>query len=1177
LLVGVALVAAAPAHGQLEALDLELRAPERVAAGGSLRYEVAVIPLPLSLNEDLEIHLFYPPGLPFLATSCPLFAAVPGRLECHLDRVEDSPVLFTVDLAVPPEASPGLVVARAEVVAGDCRLILGEPPLPIIVAVPCDDVAEATTTLEAAADLRVVPLPPGTADAGLPTTFGGRLLNAGPSIATGVELAFALPSELTFLRPALGSDCQESAGMVVCELGPLAPGQVADAFLETQVDASATRNPIPVTLTASSPTSDPMPADNQALLELPLRRRVDLGLLAAAADPSPATAGETVTLTAVVRSTGPATATGAAVTVTLPPELTFDAPVSTPPCVTLGGPVSCNLPVLAAGDQVSVSFRARVADTTDRSPLPVVFEVRSAEIEIAAGDNTFQLELPVRRRADLALVTATADRATAGAGLPLGLRAIVRNLGPSTAGAAEITITLPAGVAFTSAGPGSTCIPAAGMVRCPLGPLAPQTEAAVDLTVVVSPEVTANPLQIQFDSFTADLDVILSNNRQTLTLALERQADAALGGLTDSPDPVLAGDLLRYSMTVSNQGPASATGMELTANLPAVATFDPLTSDGRCGVTGSALRCVLGNLGAGASTAVTVGVRSQPPPEPALSVAFQLTARETDPEPGNNQATAVTVVQPRVDLALTKTALGDPVQAGGTVTYQLTVQNHGASAAAGALVLDQLPPGTAYLAASGAALCAGDPGGMVRCEVGPLAAGVQTVVFLQAAVLPDAPATLLNRAQVTTVGNDADVDATNDQAEATVTVEHRADLELATFSAAPVPATAGGELTVAATLVNGGPAQAPGAELVVSLPGGVGFLSATPAAVSCTALGSTVRCALGDLAPAVSVPLELRLGLSPDLRGTLILEGRASSTAADPQASNNGAQVAVAVAASAGLTLAAAASPDPVVAGEVLLLRSTVANGGPSTATEVAVTTTLPAGLTFLGPPAPSPLPDPAGIFSDGFESGDLSAWDAVAGGQVPVCAAAAGVVTCTVGALGPGRSALVSFTARVAGSASGSLEAPFETTAAEADPDLSDNQATAAVTVTRRRIDLAVTLADAPDPVPAGGALTYQAQVGNTGPATASGVTLTVFLPVESTLISTQVVGLPGSCAPVTEGFRCDLAELAPGTGVLVTAQTRVAAGATGFLTCTAQGAAREVDADPVNDRVTAVTEVAP
>lgn len=110
----------------------------------------------------------------------------------------------------------------------------------------------------------------------------------------------------------------------------------------------------------------------------------------------------------------------------------------------------------------------------------------------------------------------------------------------------------------------------------------------------------------------------------------------------DSPDPVAVGSNLTYTITVTNNGPATATGVTLTDTLPANVTFISATStQGTCTGT-STVTCNIGTLGANASRTVTIVVT--PAIAGGISNTATVTANEPDINTANNTAAAVTTV-----------------------------------------------------------------------------------------------------------------------------------------------------------------------------------------------------------------------------------------------------------------------------------------------------------------------------------------------------------------------------------------------------------------------------------------------------------------------------------------------------------------------------------------------------
>lgn len=112
----------------------------------------------------------------------------------------------------------------------------------------------------------------------------------------------------------------------------------------------------------------------------------------------------------------------------------------------------------------------------------------------------------------------------------------------------------------------------------------------------------------------------------------------------DSPDPVVVGQQLTYTLTITNLGPADATGVTVEDILPAAVTQLSVTpSQGSCLGTGS-ITCDLGALASDASATVVIDVR----PTEAGNVinTASVTGDQADPVSANNSSSETTTVVP---------------------------------------------------------------------------------------------------------------------------------------------------------------------------------------------------------------------------------------------------------------------------------------------------------------------------------------------------------------------------------------------------------------------------------------------------------------------------------------------------------------------------------------------------
>ena len=155
---------------------------------------------------------------------------------------------------------------------------------------------------------------------------------------------------------------------------------------------------------------------------------------------------------------------------------------------------------------------------------------------------------------------------------------------------------------------------------------------------------------------------------------------------------------------------------------------------------------------------------------------------------------------------------------------------------------------------------------------------------------------------------------------------------------------------------------------------------------------------------------------------------------------------------------------------------------------------------------------------------------------------------------------------------ATGALANTASVTPPGNDPDPANNAATDTDTLTPQA-DLAVALADSPDPVGQGQPLTYVATVSSAGPSTSSGSTLAIALPAEVTFVS-SIPGAP-TCVPAGGVVTCALGPLAPSGSATVTVTATVGAGTLGAIGGSASVTGNEPDPVAGNDTDAEATAV--
>ena len=265
-----------------------------------------------------------------------------------------------------------------------------------------------------------------------------------------------------------------------------------------------------------------------------------------------------------------------------------------------------------------------------------------------------------------------------------------------------------------------------------------------DDTIVYTPD----PGYTGTDSF--DYQICDSNGDcVTATVTITVVPDADLSVIKEADAEVRAGEVLEYTLTVINDGPADATGTTLVDVVPA-ALLDPEYSldDGATWQVWNG-QVDLGTVASGERRTVLLRGQIDPEFSGELENVAGVSSDLPDPNPDNNEDGVVTQVTPRpmVEMLLEKSVTPTAVRVGETLTYTIAV--HNPSDVSVTFDLMDLPDEhLSYVAGSATPAEPEAQDGRLVWRDLELDAGATMIVAYRMRVLAGAPETLSNIARV---------------------------------------------------------------------------------------------------------------------------------------------------------------------------------------------------------------------------------------------------------------------------------------------------------------------------------------------------------------------------------------------------------------------------------------------
>ncbi|MBO9675290.1 MAG: DUF11 domain-containing protein, partial [Sphingobacteriaceae bacterium] len=919
-------------------------------------------------------------------------------------------------------------------------------------------------------------------------TFTITATNNGPSNATGVQVNELLKAGYTFVSATPGTGTYNTA-TGIWAIGALNSNSSQTLSIVATVNANATAANYGNDANITGTETDPTPANNStSITNIVPVPSIDLSLTKTAS-PKPAVAGNALTYTITLTNNGPSTLKSTDVvkiTDNLPTGFTANTFTASTGTFTSANGNWTGL-TLATGQSATLTIAGTLAATASGSISNTAsVAAPTGTVDPNLTNNSQTDNTTISRQVDLAL-TKTASPKPVVAGGTLTYTITLTNNGSSallSSDVVNVVDNLPAG--FTA----TTFTAAAGTYNQTNGNWTGLTLSnGQSTTLTITGTVAANASGTLNNSATVTApsgttDTNTGNNTATDATTINRSIDFAIAK-TSTPNPVIAGEALTYTITLTNNGTSQLLNTDI------VKVVDVLPS----GFTASAYNTSSGNytstngnwtgltLSNGQSATLTITGTVAAGATGSLSNTVTLTppAGITDPNTTNNTATSNTAINAKPVLAITKTG-SSGLTAGSAATYTLRIVNNGSSNAINADITDAVPSaiqGVTWTSTTeGAAAVttgASGSGNNVNLKVNIPAGSANAInVTIQGTVNPGATGSITNTATVTP----AEPQGTGSTSSVNSNITSTSGVTISKTAASSE--TAGNTLSYQIQIANNGPSNATGVQLTDVVPASLTNVSYTSqvlgaATVTAGAAGTGNNINLtGNIPAGVSNKIIINVTgtIKPDFEGTIT-----NTATATPQESGStpvNAQAITSVSRKPVFTITKS-GPSTAIAGNNIVYSIIIKNTGPSNSLNTVITDAIPASIT------------------------NASWTSAVTAGTATVSAGATGTGNnlSLTGSFQANSTVQITISGKIASNASGSITNTATVTPTESGvPPVTSSPVNTSLTT---QSGLTV-LKSAPSTIISGANISYTIEIGNNGPSDAINATL-------NDAISTQVL----------------------------------------------------------------------
>ena len=910
--------------------------------------------------------------------------------------------------------------------------------------------SNSTTQINTSADVSIIKLVnQSPVVAGDLLTYDMLISNAGPSDAQNVVLVDTIPTDILNTEYSTDGGLTWNIWSNTYTVGTLAKGNSTSIKIRGTVNSSVT-NTITNTAIISSTTLDLNPTNNISTVNSKVDALADI-LVIKQDNPNPVIAGQTLTYPIVVLNNGLSDAQNVVLIDTIPgeilnPQYSSDGGITWSPWIS-----PYNIGTIVNGNSKTIQIRGTVSSSITE-PIVNTALITSSTPDPDFDDNVSNITTQVNTLADL-YIEKTANPSPAKAGQLLTYTVLISNFGPSDAKNVSLTDTVPNDILspeYSSDG---------GIIWNPwISPYNIGTIVNGD-SKTIQIRGTVNPLSTGIITNTAivnstTLDEDLTNNTSSIITGINNTADISIEK-TETPNPVTAGQMLTYTLLVSNLGPDDAQAVTLNDTIPSALTGVQFSIDGGGTWNPWSTPYYIGTLPNSTSKTIQIKGTVNPLSTGIITNTATVNSITADDNPDNNTSTVNTAINGLADILVNKTCSPNPVIAGEILTYNIVVFNTGPNDAQNVTLSDSIPNEI-----SGAEFSS--DGGFTwnswvsPYSIGTIVNGASKTIQIRGSVDSSVTAHFNNTAVVSSSTPDSNLD--DNTSTIIAQVDTRANISVIKTSNenSVIP----GDTIVYNILVsNGGPSDAQDITLIDSVPGDIlnpeyssdGGFNWNPW-VSPYSMGTIVN---GD-SKTIQIRGTVSLSATGNITNTAIVNSRTLDLFPEDNVSTN----TVFVDNSANMSVLKVVNPKVVNAGENLVYTILISNAGPSSSEGTLLIDTIPSQV--LNPE----------YSSDGGIN--WNPW----------------ISPYNVGTLASGELRAIDIRGTISPSANESISNTAIVTSSKPDTNLNNNISTTTLSI-NSLADVSIEKLSNPISATAGNLLTYTMILSNAGPSDAQNVIL--------------------------------------------------------------------------------------